>query len=111
MEITTSNKLAGHSTEKNLGVVAAQGFVGMNLIKDFFAGFTDKLGGRSKSYEEEIKKYRIILLDEMVEEAKNLNANAIIGMRMNFTMVGQANSMIFIHVYGTAVSVKKSFEK
>jgi uncharacterized protein YbjQ (UPF0145 family) len=82
---------------------------GANLFKDFFAGIRDIVGGRSAAYEQELRQAKQIALQEMLEQAMQLGANAIIGIDLDYETLGQQNGgrMLMVAARGTAVFIKE----
>jgi uncharacterized protein YbjQ (UPF0145 family) len=81
---------------------------GANLFKDFFSGIRDIVGGRSAAYEQELRQAKQIALQEMMEQAMQLGANAIIGIDLDYETLGQQNGggMLMVAASGTAVFIK-----
>ena len=100
---STTPTLEGKSVSKYLGVVTGEAILGANIVKDFFAGIRDIVGGRSAAYEKELQKARVIAFEEMDEQANNLGANAILGIDLDYETVG--GSMLMVPISGTAVVV------
>ena len=100
---STTPTLEGKSVSKYLGVVTGEAILGTNIIKDFFAGIRDIVGGRSAAYEKELQKARVIAFEEMDERAEALGANAILGIDLDYETVG--GSMLMVTISGTAVVV------
>jgi uncharacterized protein YbjQ (UPF0145 family) len=89
-----------------LGIVAGQAVMGTNMFRDFFAGIRDIVGGRSGSYEKELRKAKTVALDEMIEEARDLGADAIIGVDLDYEHLGIGDrSMLMVSANGTAVKL------
>lgn len=106
MLITTTAVLQDKTIEKHIGIVSSEVVLGANVIRDMFAGFRDFFGGRSGSYEEVFQKAKEEALQEIVQRAKSLGANAIIGVDYDFLNLGSRGSMLMVAVSGTAVIVK-----
>jgi len=106
MLITTTNTLQGKDIADYKGIVTGEAILGANIFKDLFASFRDIVGGRSQAYEQELGNARRIALDEMVERAKALGANAVIGVDMDYETIGQNGSMLMVSATGTAVTVR-----
>ena len=86
------------------GLVTGEALIGANIYKDLFSGVRDVVGGRTSSYEEEIKKARDIAFRSMEEKAEQLNANAIIGIKISYdNLGGTMGNTILITAYGTAI--------
>ena len=80
--------------------------MGANIVRDLFAGITDIVGGRSGAYEQKLDEARREAMHEIEERAAALGANAVVGVDIDYEVVG--NSMLMVSVSGTAVSVKES---
>jgi uncharacterized protein YbjQ (UPF0145 family) len=106
MQITTTPGIDGKRITKYCGVVAGEAIMGANLFKDLFAGVRDLVGGRSATYERELQRAREIALQELQERAKELGANAVVGIDLDYEVLGQGNSMLMVSASGTAVVVE-----
>jgi uncharacterized protein YbjQ (UPF0145 family) len=84
----------------------AASIIGANIVKDFFAGIRDIVGGRSGSYEEGLREAKDIALREMQEQATRLGANAVIGVDLDYETLGSNGSMLMVSASGTAVIVE-----
>lgn len=105
MVVTTTPNIEGTQIKRYCGVVAGEAILGANVFKDFFAGIRDLVGGRSAAYEEELQKAREIALRELQERAAELGANAIVGVDLDYEVLGQG-SMLMVSASGTAVVVE-----
>lgn len=105
MIITTTPNIEGHSISRYCGVVAGEAILGANIFKDLFAGLRDIVGGRSGTYERELQKAREIALRELQDRAEELGANAVVGVDIDYEVMGQANGMLMVSASGTAVVV------
>ena len=103
---TTTNTLEGREIEEYLGVVIGEAILGANIFKDLFGAVRDIVGGRAGAYEDELGKARDIAFQEMEQEAVCLGANAVIGIDIDYEVVGQNGGMMMVSVSGTAVKVK-----
>ncbi|APD09809.1 MULTISPECIES: heavy metal-binding domain-containing protein [Thermus] len=103
MILTTTPHVEGHRIEAYLGVVFGEAIVGANLFRDLFAQIRDIVGGRSGAYEAELKRAREIALGELAEAARRLGADAVVGIDVDYEVLGQGNSMLMVTVSGTAV--------
>ena len=101
---STTPTLEGKTISQYLGVVTGEAILGANIVKDFFAGIRDIVGGRSAAYEKELQKARVIAFKEMDEKAQALGANAILGIDLDYETVG-GGGMLMVTVSGTAVVV------
>jgi len=103
--VTTTNTVDGRKVESYLGVVAGEAIVGANIFKDLFAGIRDIVGGRSAAYENELRKAREIALAELADNAKQLGANAVLGVDLDYEVIGSGGSMLMVSASGTAVKL------
>jgi uncharacterized protein YbjQ (UPF0145 family) len=103
MLMTTTPSVDGQRIQQYLGVVTGEAILGANLFKDLFAGIRDLVGGRSSTYERELQKARDIAMQELAERAAELGANAVVGIDIDYEVLGQANGMLMVAVSGTAV--------
>jgi len=106
MQITTTPGIEGRRVTRYCGVVAGEAIMGANLFKDLFAGIRDIVGGRSAAYERELQRARDLALEEMQERAAALGANAVVGVDLDYEVLGQGNSMLMVSASGTAVVVE-----
>lgn len=106
MIAVTTNELEGKKIVKYIGIVTGEAIIGANIVKDFFAGIRDIVGGRSKSYEEGLREAKDIALREMQEQANQLGANAVIGVDLDYETLGRNGSMLMVSASGTAVIVE-----
>lgn len=106
MIITTTPQIEGHSISEYKGIVFGEVVAGVDFIKDFTAGLTNFFGGRSGSYEGELISARENALQEMKTRALDMGANAVVGVDIDYEVLGQANNMLMVTVSGTAVVVK-----
>lgn len=106
MIITTTNSIEGRQIQDYLGVVFGEMISGIDFVRDFTAGLTNFFGGRSKSYEEELVDARKTALRELEERAARLGADAVVGVKMDYEVLGSDNGMLMVTVSGTAVTLK-----
>lgn len=106
MIITTTPNIEGKKVTKYLGLVSGEAIIGANIVKDFFAGIRDIVGGRSGAYEEGLREAKEIALREMQEQATRLGANAILGIDLDYETLGSGGSMLMVTACGTAVVVE-----
>ena len=106
MIVTTTNSVEGRRIGMYLGVVAGQAVLGTNVFRDFFAGIRDIVGGRSGSYEKELRRAKKMAIEEMEEEARDLGADAILGVDLDYEHIGTGErSMLMVSANGTAVKL------
>jgi uncharacterized protein YbjQ (UPF0145 family) len=103
MLITTTPGIEGHPITEYLGVVTAQGVLGVNAFKDVGAGMRNIFGGRAKSYENELASGVSDALAEMEHQAAQLGADAVVGIDIDYETVG--NNMLMVSASGTAVKL------
>jgi uncharacterized protein YbjQ (UPF0145 family) len=104
MLLSTTSTLDGKPIAKYHGLVTGEAILGANVFRDLFAGIRDIVGGRSAAYEKELRRAKDIAIQEMVEQAAALGANAIIGIDLDYETVGQGGSMLMVSANGTAVT-------
>jgi len=105
MIVSTTPSLDGHKITAYLGIVVGEAIVGANLFKDLFASVRDIVGGRSGSYEKEMQKARSIAIEEMEQHARAMGADAVVGVDLDYEVLGQSNGMLMVSASGTAVKL------
>lgn len=105
MLLTTTSVIEGQPVREYLGVVTGETIIGANVFKDLLAGMRDFFGGRSGSYEKVLREAKDTSLREMEERARNIGANAIVGIDIDYETIGEGNSMIMVSCSGTAVRI------
>ncbi|HEX6975435.1 MAG TPA: heavy metal-binding domain-containing protein [Vicinamibacterales bacterium] len=103
MLLTTTSVVEGKPVSRYLGVVTGEAIIGANIFRDMFATVRDVVGGRSGTYEKGLAEARETAMREMQERAEQLGANAIIGIDLDYEVLGQNNGMLMVSVSGTAV--------
>jgi len=106
MIVTTTPSVEGKKIIEYKGVIFGEVITGVNVIKDFAAGLTNFFGGRSDSYEGELIKAREDALRELERRAKELGANAVVGVDIDYEVLGQGGNMLMVTASGTAVKVE-----
>lgn len=106
MIITTTNGIEGKQIKEYKGLVFAEVVNGVDFIKDFKAGLTNFFGGRSGSYEGELVDARQNAIKEIENKASELGANAIVGVDLDYEVLGQGGNMLMVIASGTAVVVE-----
>ncbi|BAU27085.1 uncharacterized protein YbjQ (UPF0145 family) [Aneurinibacillus soli] len=104
MIVTTTPTLQGKEIEEYISIVAGEAIMGSNVVRDFMAGITDIIGGRSGAYESKLAEGREIAIKEMVDKARTLGANAVIGVDLDFETL--RDGMMMCIATGTAVRVR-----
>lgn len=105
MIITTTHSIEGKKITEYKGVVFGEVITGINFVKDFAAGLTNFFGGRSGSYEGELIKAREDALRELASRAEDLNANAVVGVDIDYEVLGAGGNMLMVTASGTAVRI------
>lgn len=105
MILTTTPSIDGKPIRGYHGIVTGEAIVGANIFKDFFAGIRDIVGGRSAAYEGELRTARELALQEMETAARDTGGNAVVGVDLDYEVVGQGGSMLMVSASGTAVTV------
>jgi uncharacterized protein YbjQ (UPF0145 family) len=105
MIVTTTSVLEGKPVQQYLGIVTGEVISGANIVRDIFASVTDIFGGRSGKYEQVLARAREQALAEMCAAATQLGGNAVIGVDIDYEVLGKAGSMLMVSVSGTAVRV------
>lgn len=103
MIVTTTPNVEGRPIQAYKGIVTGEAILGANIFRDFFAGIRDIVGGRSASYEKVLADARQTAIDELAERAAALGANAVVGVDLDYEVLGQANGMLMVSASGTAV--------
>lgn len=103
MILSTTTALDGKPVREYLGIVTGETIIGANIVKDFFAGIRDIVGGRSGSYERVLNEARQSALREMSDRARELGAEAVIGVDLDYETLGSGGGMIMVTASGTAV--------
>lgn len=103
MILTTTNSVEGHQIAAYKGIVVGEAIMGANVVRDVFASITDIVGGRSGAYESKLQDARDTALRELEERAAALGADAVVGIDLDYEVVGQ--SMLMVSASGTAVKL------
>lgn len=102
---STTPSLDGHPVQQYFGIVTGEAIVGANIFRDLFAGLRDIVGGRSGSYEKVLASARQTAIQEMEQAAAALGANAVVGVDLDYEVLGSGNGMLMVTASGTAVRV------
>jgi uncharacterized protein YbjQ (UPF0145 family) len=103
MLVSTTSTLQGRNVTQYLGLVSGEAILGANIFRDLLAGIRDIVGGRSGAYETELRRAKDLAVQEMLEQARGLGANGVIGVDLDYETVGQGGSMLMVSASGTAV--------
>jgi uncharacterized protein YbjQ (UPF0145 family) len=105
MLMTTTPTVEGKSIRAYHGVVTGEAIIGANFFKDMFASIRDIVGGRAGSYEKTLRSARETAFADMADAAKDLGANAVVGIDLDYEVLGETNGMLMVAVSGTAVTL------
>jgi uncharacterized protein YbjQ (UPF0145 family) len=106
MIITTTSSIEGKRIRDYRGIVTGEAILGANIFRDLFAGIRDIVGGRAAAYEKELRLARETAMAEMTANATEVGANAIVGVDLDYEVLGQNNGMLMVSISGTAVIVE-----
>ena len=101
--VTTTPSIDGKKITSYRGIVTGEAIMGANIFKDVFAGIRDIVGGRSATYERELRRAREIAMEEIKIAAAEMGANAVVAIDIDYETVGGQGSMLMVTVSGTAV--------
>ncbi|MDX9859532.1 MAG: heavy metal-binding domain-containing protein [Rhodospirillales bacterium] len=106
MIVTTTDGVDGRRIDAYLGLVTGEAIMGTNVFRDLFAGIRDIVGGRSGSYEKEVKKAKGLAVEQMIEEAEALGADAVVGIDIDYEVIGGDKKILLMAIAnGTAVKL------
>lgn len=103
--VTTTPTIEGHPIQQYCGIVTGEVIVGANLFRDLFANIHDIVGGRSGSYERILADARKQAIEELQAEAASLGGNAVVGIDLDYEVIGANGSMLMVSASGTAVKI------
>ena len=106
LPVTTTPDMPGREIAEVLGVVAGEAVLGANVFRDLFAGIRDFVGGRAGGYQKVLRDGRYHAMDDMIDEARSLGADAVVGVDIDYEAVGANGSMLMVSVNGTAVKLR-----
>ena len=106
MIMTTTPTVDGKTIREYRAIVTGEAIVGANIIRDLFARVRDIVGGRSASYEKELRRARESALEEMSQEARMKGADAVVGIDFDYEVVGRRGGMLMVAASGTAVRLR-----
>ena len=107
MIVTTTHTVEGRQIDEYLGIVTGEVILGANIFRDMFASIRDIFGGRSGAYEEVLERGRREAIVEMVERGRSLGGEALVGVDLDYQVLGKNGSMLMISVNGTAVKLRR----
>ena len=105
MILSTTPQIEGHPIREYKGVVTGETIIGANMFKDLFAGIRDIVGGRAGAYENVLREAKDTSMQEMMQRAMSLGANAVVGIDIDYETIGANGSMLMVATSGTAVVI------
>ncbi len=105
MKIVTTEQIEGYEIQEVIGLVKGSSVRAKNIGRDFTAGLKNIVGGEIEGYRQLQDESRKMAISRMVEEAKQLDADAIVAFRITSSSISTGVSEIL--VYGTAVKFKQ----
>jgi uncharacterized protein YbjQ (UPF0145 family) len=106
MIVTTTDHVEGRAVAQYLGLVTGEAIIGVNIFRDLFAGIRDIVGGRASGYQNALADARRAALADLEAAARDLGADAIIGIDLDYEVLGDKNGMLMVSVNGTAVKLR-----
>lgn len=103
--VTTTPGIEGRRVAAYLGLVTGEAILGANVFRDFFASVRDVVGGRSGAYERVLRSARDAAVEELEDEARSRGADAVIGVDLDYEVLGKEGSMLMVSASGTAVKL------
>ncbi|HET7273750.1 MAG TPA: heavy metal-binding domain-containing protein [Longimicrobiaceae bacterium] len=108
MLVVTTQNVEGQKITEHLGLVSGEAILGANLFRDIFAGIRDIVGGRSATYEEELRKAKQIAIREMVEETRARGGNAVVAVDLDYEFINMGGGgMLMVSASGSAVVISE----
>lgn len=105
MILSTTPSLEGQRITQYHGIVSGEAILGANFLRDFLAGMRDIIGGRAGAYESTLRRAKDIALQEMADRAAKLGATAVVGVDLDYEVLGKEEGMLLVTASGTAVTV------
>lgn len=106
IQTTTTHEIPGRDISEIIGVVGGEAVLGANVFRDIFASIRDFVGGRSGGYQKVLRDGRSMAMQDMVDEAAELGADAVVGIDIDYEAIGNNGSMLMVSVNGTAVRLR-----
>jgi len=103
--VTTTPTIEGRPIQDYLGIVTGEVIIGANIFRDFFANIRDVVGGRSSSYERILSEAREQAIAELQARCGELGGNAVVGVDLDYEVIGDTGSMLMVSASGTAVRI------
>ena len=105
MLITTTDGVEGRRIVAYLGMVAGEAVMGVNVFRDLFSGIRDIIGGRAGGYQKSLREAREAAIADLIENARALGADAVVGCDLDYEVLGTSNGMLMVSINGTAVKL------
>jgi uncharacterized protein YbjQ (UPF0145 family) len=105
MIVTTTDAIEGRRVTAYLGLVTGEAILGVNIFRDLFSGIRDIIGGRAGGYQKALRDAREAAIADMTEAANELGADAVLGIDLDYEVLGEKNGMLMVSVNGTAVKL------
>jgi uncharacterized protein YbjQ (UPF0145 family) len=105
MIVTTTDAIEGRRVTAHLGLVTGEAILGVNIFRDLFSGIRDIIGGRAGGYQKALRDAREAAIADMTEAANELGADAVLGIDLDYEVLGEKNGMLMVSVNGTAVKL------
>ena len=105
MILTTTPTIEGRTIVEYKGVIFGEVIAGVVFLKDIAASLRNIVGGRSASYEEELIQARTEAMNEMRKRAEQLGGDAVVGIDLDYEVLGANNGMLMVTASGTAVKL------
>ena len=105
MILTTPPSIENRTISTYLGIVTGEAIVGANIFRDLFANIRDIVGGRSGAYEQELERARQLARDDLQSAAQRVGADAVVGIDLDYEVLGSNNGMLMVSISGTAVKL------
>ncbi|MGQ9365166.1 heavy metal-binding domain-containing protein [Azospirillum sp. ST 5-10] len=106
MLVTTTESVEGRRIVEYLGVVTGEAILGVNVFRDLFSGIRDIIGGRAGGYQNALRDAREAAFADLTDAAQARGANAVVGIDLDYEVLGKENGMLMVSVNGTAVRVE-----
>jgi uncharacterized protein YbjQ (UPF0145 family) len=105
MLLSTTSTLEGQTITGYVGIVTGTAVMGVNVFKDLFASIRDIVGGRSAGYQNALKDARNAAFADLMDEARSVGGHAVIGIDIDYEVLGKTNGMLMVSITGTAVTL------
>ena len=103
MIVTSTDTVEGRRITQYLGMVAGEAILGVNMFRDLFSGIRDIVGGRAGGYQNALRDAREAAFTDLQDAARALGADAIVGVDIDYEVLGKENGMLMVSINGTAV--------